>query len=291
MAIARYHLGCPVWGRRDWIGELFRPGTRTSDHLAEYARVFNAVEGNTTFYAVPPADVVARWRDETPSTFRFCFKLPRTITHDRLLRGARREAEAFVQRMKPLGPRIGPMMVQLPAAFGPRDLPVLEDFLVALPAGPSYAVEVRHPDFHTGSAADELDAVLQALAVDRVVLDTTGLFRAAPDTDEATAEAQRKKPAVPLRATTTAQRPVVRYVGESSPDRNEDLLAGWAERVDAWIEAGLQPYVFAHSPDDRFAPQVCAAFHRLLSLRRSDVGELPRFPALVDRRGEQIKLL
>ena len=291
MAIARYHLGCPVWGRRDWIGELFRPGTRPGDHLAEYARVFNAVEGNTTFYAVPPADVVARWRDETPGTFRFCFKLPRTITHDKLLRGARREAEAFVQRISPLEARIGPIMVQLPAAFGPRDLPVLEDFLVALPGGPTYAVEVRHPDLHEGVAADELDAVLVALGVDRVVLDTTGLFRAAPDVDEATAEAQRKKPRLPLRATVTAKHPVVRYVGENTPDRNEDLLEGWAQRVDAWIEGGLSPYVFAHSPDDHWAPRVGAIFHRLLALRREDVGELPRFPALVDRRGEQMKLL
>lgn len=291
MAIARYHLGCPVWGRRDWIGELFRPATKPGDHLREYARVFNAVEGNTTFYAVPPAEVVARWRDDTPDVFRFCFKLPRTVTHDKLLRGARREAEAFVQRLSVLGPRIGPIMVQLPAAFGPRDLPVLEDFLVALPGGPSYAVEVRHPDLYTGVAADELDAVLHALSVDRVVLDTTGLHRAAPDTDEATTEAQRRKPKLPLRATVTAARPVVRFVGENVPDRNEDLLAAWAERVDAWIAAGLSPFVFVHSPDDHFAPRLGAAFHRALSLRRDDVGELPRFPALVDRRGEQMKLL
>lgn len=291
MGIARYHLGCPVWGRRDWVGELFRQGTRAADQLSEYARVFNAVEGNTTFYAVPPADIVARWRDQTPASFAFCFKLPRTITHDKLLRGARREAEAFVTRMSPLHDRMGPVMVQLPAAFGPRDLPVLEDFLIALPPGPTYAVEVRHPEFHAGAAADDLDAVLASLAVDRVVLDTTGLFRASPDSDEATAEAQRKKPRVPLRATVTAGRPLLRYVGETSPDANEDLLAAWAERVDGWIEAGLHPYVFVHSPDDHFAPRMGAAFHRLLAMRRDDVGELPRFPALVRREGEQMKLL
>jgi uncharacterized protein YecE (DUF72 family) len=292
MTIDRYHLGCPVWGRRDWVGELFRPGTRSSDYLAQYARVFNAVEGNTTFYATPSPEVVERWRQQTPESFAFCFKFPKTITHDKLLRGARREAEAFVRRIAPLGPRLGPVMVQLPAVFGPRDLPILEDFLVQLPGdGPGYAVEVRHPDLYAGAAADELDAVLESLRVDRVILDTTGLFRAHDDDDPALVQAQQRKPRVPLRPVTTARRPIVRYIGEPHPMANEDLLDAWAGRVAEWIDRSLHPYVFVHAPDDHWAPRLGAAFHNLLARRTSTIGELPRFPTLVDPRGEQMKLL
>ncbi|MBL4685229.1 MAG: DUF72 domain-containing protein [Nannocystaceae bacterium] len=160
MAIEGVHLGCPVWGRKDWVGELFRPGTQQPQFLETYAKVFNAVEGNTTFYATPSPDTVARWRDHTPSTFRFCFKLPRTVTHDRLLANARREAEGFIERMAPLGPRLGPFMIQLPPHFGPQHLPRLEDFVGTLPGEYTYAVEVRHPGLLAGTPCQELDAVL-----------------------------------------------------------------------------------------------------------------------------------
>ncbi len=292
MGIDRYHLGCPVWGRRDWVGELFRPGTRSGDFLSEYARVFNAVEGNTTFYAVPPPDVVLRWRDQTPESFSFAFKFPKTITHDKLLRGARREAEAFLRRIEPLGPRRGPVMVQLPPVFGPRDLPVLEDFLLALPAGdPGFAVEVRHPALYEGPAADELDAVLRSVGVDRVIIDTTPVFSVTDLDDPILVQTQARKPRVPLRAVTTAGRPIVRYIGQPDPIANEDALDAWAGRVAAWIGAGLHPYVFVHNPNDFFAPRMGAAFHRLLARRDPSVGQIARFPARVDRRGEQMKLL
>lgn len=87
MAIERIHLGAPVWSCRAWAGELWPTATKPADYLHHYARVFNAVEGNATFYAVPRRETAARWRDETPPGFRFCCKLPRTITHERSLVG------------------------------------------------------------------------------------------------------------------------------------------------------------------------------------------------------------
>ncbi|MBL9015869.1 MAG: DUF72 domain-containing protein, partial [Myxococcales bacterium] len=70
MALAGYYLGCPGWGIKTWIGRLFAPGTKDKDFLARYAEVFNSVEGNTTFYALPTADTVARWRASVPDRFR-----------------------------------------------------------------------------------------------------------------------------------------------------------------------------------------------------------------------------
>ena len=80
-----YFLGCPEWSRPEWKGGLLPARTRSKDFLAGYARVFNTVEGNTTFYALPRPDVVERWKESTPPSFRFCFKFPRSISHDRKL--------------------------------------------------------------------------------------------------------------------------------------------------------------------------------------------------------------
>ena len=82
MAIRGYYLGCPGWGLKSWVGRLFPSGTRNTDFLARYAEVFNTVEGNTTFYALRRKDTVARWKDESPDEFRFCFKFPKKITHE-----------------------------------------------------------------------------------------------------------------------------------------------------------------------------------------------------------------
>ncbi|MEM6994722.1 MAG: DUF72 domain-containing protein, partial [Myxococcota bacterium] len=266
MAIERIHLGCPVWGRKDWVGELFRAGTPQARYLEEYGKVFNAVEGNTTFYATPSPEIVARWGDQTPPSFRFCFKLPKTVTHDRQLVNARREAEGFIARMAPLGSRLGPFMIQLPPHFGPSQLPTLEDFLVGLPRDFRYAVEVRHPALFGGAACEELDAVLREQGVDRVVLDTRGLHGRGP-IDPHHAASQAKKPKLPLHVAVTGTQPLVRFIGDPEEGANEGLLWGWAKRVAQWIDDGLRPYVFMHCPNDFFAPRLARHFVSMVGQR------------------------
>jgi uncharacterized protein DUF72 len=70
VAIHGYYLGCPGWGVPTWVGRLFPTATRPSEFVERYARVFNAVEGNTTFYALPRRDVVERWRDQVSRAAR-----------------------------------------------------------------------------------------------------------------------------------------------------------------------------------------------------------------------------
>lgn len=48
-----YYLGLPLWANAHWKGNLFRNAAKPAEFLAQYAQVFNAVEGNTTFYSVP----------------------------------------------------------------------------------------------------------------------------------------------------------------------------------------------------------------------------------------------
>lgn len=277
MTIERIRLGCPVWGRKDWVDELFRPGTPQTGYLAEYAKVFNAVEGNTTFYATPSPEIVQRWRDATPPSFRFCFKLPKTVTHDRQLTNARREAEGFVARMAPLGERLGPFMIQLPPHFGPRQLPTLEDFLGALPAEFQYAVEVRHPALFDGAACEELDAVLGEQGVDRIILDTRGLH-ARPPIDPHHAASQARKPKLPVHDAVIGSRPLVRVIGDPEASKNEGLLWGWARRVAQWLEEGHDPFVFMHCPNDFYAPRLARTFMTMLA-ERAEIGTMPPWPA------------
>ena len=275
MALRGYHLGCPGWGLRSWVGRLFPAGTRAPEFLARYAEVFNTVEGNTTFYALPTADTVARWRDQVPATFRFCFKFPRAITHDRLLIDGADEVRTFLDRVLPLGERLGTLMLQLPPRFGPPQLDQLARFLDALPPGLAYAVELRDDRFFAGGPEDVAAiALLRARGVDLVIMDTRGIHTS---TSLEHAAVRDRKPNLPVVMRATGTRPLVRFVPHERFEASERVLAPWIPQLAAWIAAGHTPYVFVHSPDDIDAPANAYQVHaRLRAL--VDVGELPPWP-------------
>ena len=276
MGIERYFLGCPIWGNKAWVGELFAAEAKQQDFLRQYASVFNTVEGNTTFYGLPTAKTAARWLAHTPKGFRFALKFPRVISHTKRLRNAEPETAAFMDLLATLQDRIGPSFLQLPPAFGPRDLPALDEYLTALPNAFHYAVEIRHNLFFA-EAENELTAVLKSHRANRVVFDTRGLHSATID-DPAGREAQRKKPKVPVRFVATGRFPFVRFVGHPEVHENLPLLSEWAPVVANWIREGRTPFVFFHAPDDFYAPHLARHFHRLLS-NQIDVGEMQAWPA------------
>ena len=117
------YIGLPQWSHPKWV----RLGITS---LEEYARHFNCVEGNTTLYALPKSDIVARWQAQTTDAFRFCFKFPATISHQAALRNCDDLVQEFFTRMSPLESRIGQYWLQLPATFSPRDLPARGSFSI-----------------------------------------------------------------------------------------------------------------------------------------------------------------
>ncbi len=275
VAIRGYYLGCPGWGVKTWVGRLFPTATRPTEFLERYARVFNAVEGNTTFYALPAAETVERWRDQVPAGFRFCFKFPREISHDRLLIDSGAEVAAFIDRVAPLGDRLGTLFLQLPPRFDGTHLPRLHAFLAALPPGFDYAVELRHEVFfRDGRVQTEVLELLRERGVDLVTMDARGLHAGK---SLALAEVRARKPDLPVIVRTTADRPIVRCVPHEQFDAARPFVEPWAAQIARWIAAGKRPYFFMHAPDDTFAPENAYAFHAMVR-RHADVGELPPWP-------------
>ncbi|MDG1367594.1 MAG: DUF72 domain-containing protein [Acidimicrobiales bacterium] len=260
-------VGCPMWANRDWVGQYLPSDTPSGRELEPYSQVCNAVEGNTTFYAAPESAVVDRWRESTPSDFRFSFKLPREITHDRRLRDTSDLLGRFLDRMEPLGSRLGPFMIQLPATFGPGDLAVLAAFVDAMARGFDWAVEVRHAAFHAGGDAERpLNDLLHDHGINRVLFDSRPVFDG-PRQTPAEIDAWEKKPRLPVRAVATANQPIVRFIGQTAFDANPPFWAPWIDRVVRWIEDGRQPIVFLHTPDNVVAPALCRRFHDEVAAR------------------------
>ncbi len=273
----QYYLGCPIWGNKSWVGALFTREAKTKDYLRQYAQVFNSVEGNTSFYGIPTAAAVAKWREATPVSFRFAFKFPRAVSHEKRLLGAEAEVAAFLEAISPLGPRLGTLFLQLPPSFD--DLAVLRTFLEKLPKEFRYAVEARHPNFYDEAAFErDFHLILKSLNMDLVIFDSHRLQRLETDDPEIRA-AQRKKPKAPVRHIATGERPFLRFVGDPDYQRDEAVLKDWAARTADWIKAGKKPHIFMHqAPDDVHAPHLARMFHELLRQFLPDVPALPPWP-------------
>ncbi|GIZ11222.1 DUF72 domain-containing protein [Pseudomonas sp. NCCP-436] len=277
-ALLPYRLGCPSWSEAAWRGSLYADDARSADFLTSYARVFNAVEGNTTFYARPSAQTVARWAELMPAEFRFCAKLPRDISHAEDLCRQLDEVASFRQLLAPLGARVAPYWLQLPASFGPSRLAELAAFLEAWGDWP-LAVEPRHVEFFAkGEAERTLNCLLLGRGVERICLDTRALF-SCTSKDSAVLHAQSRKPRRPTRPTAFSSSPQLRFIGHPELLANDPFMAPWLDKVAGWIEQGLSPYVFAHTSDNRLAPQLARRFHEGLMQRLPGLPELPELDA------------
>ncbi|MCL7930719.1 DUF72 domain-containing protein [Halomonas llamarensis] len=272
------YLGLPMWANLDWQGSLYPPHART-ELLRDYAAVFTSVEGNTTFYSgTPNAATVSAWARQTPEAFRFCFKLPAYVTHEQRLNRLD-AAWAFLDALTPLHSRLGPTMVQLPRDFGPRELPKLETLLAAWPAHLPCAVEVRHPEFfHKGSAERDLNQLLITFHANRVMLDVRPLFSTPSQGYPGLAHAQQEKPKLPLHVLSTAENPVIRYIGHLDKRINSDYFEPWKKQLSLWINQGKTPFLFVHTADNRHSPALAHHLYQQLA-EHTPLPKLPAFAA------------
>jgi uncharacterized protein YecE (DUF72 family) len=283
-----YYLGCPSWSEPAWRGSLYPQSCRPADFLPCYGQVFNAVEGNTTFYAQPSAETVARWAERMPAHLRFCAKLPREISHGGDLRAQLGAAEDFRRLLAPLGQRVAPFWLQLPASFGPARLAELGGFIEPWAAG-ELAVEVRNPAFFDrGDDERALNRLLHERGIERICLDSRALFSCSSGTP-AVLHAQAKKPRLPLRPTAFSQSPQLRFIGHPELTANDPFMRPWLDKVAGWIEEGRTPYVFLHTADNRLAPQLARRFHAQLMVRLPGLAGLPE--PIVEPALEQLGLL
>ena len=147
-------VGTSGFGYREWLGKFYPPGFSSREMLRYYAERFSSVEINATFYRMPAGSVLDTWLEQVPDDFIFTFKAPREITHQKRLRDAGQAAAAFTARIAMAGPRLGPILYLIPANL-PCDLPLLRDFLAAIPRLRS-ALEFRHLSWFNDEVFDLL---------------------------------------------------------------------------------------------------------------------------------------
>lgn len=150
-------VGTSGWQYDSWRGRFYPAEVPKRAWLRYIAERFPTVEVNNTFYMLPKATSFERWRAETPEGFVITLKASRYITHIRRLRDCRDAVATFWERARLLGPRLGPVLFQLPPRFA-ADPELLRDFLGVLPSGTRAAFEFRDRSWEREDVYELLDA-------------------------------------------------------------------------------------------------------------------------------------
>jgi uncharacterized protein YecE (DUF72 family) len=240
-------VGCSGWNYAHWRNGVFYPPRCAARHwLTYYARFFDTVEVNSTFYRLPRAPAVARWVEETPADFVFAVKTSRYLTHIKRLRDIPEHLPLLLERIEPLlrSPKLGPLLWQLPPTFR-CDLERLAAALEVLPRGLRHAFEFRHPSWFR----DELYVLLREFGVALVIGDRPQVN--AFQTHELTADFT-----------------FVRFHG-GTRGRNGNYsgseLDEWAERLARWSRE-VEVFAYFNNDWEGYAPRNALALKRKLDL-------------------------
>lgn len=238
------YAGCAKWGRKEWIGLLYPEKTKESAFLDEYVKHFNSIELNAVFYGMPKKEQIKTWADKAAAAgrdFKFCPKFTRSISHIKRLKNADEETSAYLSAVSEFGPYLGPCFLQLSDNFGPKNFEVLKDYLEKLPEDFRVFVEVRHKDwFEDAAARKELFTMLHQLKKGAVITDAAG-----------------RRDCVHMELPTSQA--FIRFVGNGLHPSDYRRIDEWSERLQSWIEKGLQSvYFFLHQHDEKDTPVLAA---------------------------------
>jgi uncharacterized protein YecE (DUF72 family) len=236
-----YFIGTSGWHYDHWKSKFYPEGLRKAQWLDFYAQHFKTVELNNSFYRLPSEDAFLNWRESSPSAFVFAVKASRFITHLRRLRKAESALENFLARSRFLGPKLGPILYQLPGNM-PRNDAVLDSFLSLLPQDLKHAFEFRHPSWLN----EEVFSILRRYKVGLCGFDM-------PDFS------------CPLVA--TADFLYLRFHGSSglySSLYSLEELQGWARRISELTASLKAAYIYFNNDFNAYAIDNARTLRRLL---------------------------
>ncbi len=252
----RCWIGTSGFSYPAWTPRFYPPSLAAGDRLRHYAKRLSSVELNNTFYRRPSAAAVAAWVAATPPDFRFAVKAQRGAVPRAFAAPPEPGLPFLTDPFRAFGGRLGVVLLRIPENV-PRDDARLARLLGAWPTDLPLAVELADPSW----VADETWAALRSVGASLVATDRPG-----PGGGDAGVSGGAPPGALPepftLRRTGSAL-----YLRLRRPDYDAADLAAWADRLEPFLAAGDEAFVFfAHDEVGRGA-ELALAFSRALEMR------------------------
>ncbi len=266
-------MGISGWRYAGWRGDFYPRGLAQRKELAYAAERLTSIEINGSFYSLQRPSSYTTWRDETPDDFVFAVKGGRFITHMKKLAGVETAlANFFASGVLALGPKLGPVLWQLPGTLG-FDAERLSGFFDQLPRTTHEAAELaKH---HDAKVPD--DRALTQATVDRPLRHALEVRHDSFATPEAVALLRDHDISFVV-ADTAGRWPVIREVTSDlmyvrlhgdvelyTNGYSDEALDAWAGRVRDWAEAGQDVHVYFDNDAKGFAPHDALALLSRLS--------------------------
>lgn len=238
-AAPQVFVGCAKWGRKDWVGKIYPKGTKEADFLSHYAKFFNTIELNATFYKLPSKTQTAGWRSKVGPDFRFCPKFSDKITHLRRLKDAKEMTDRFLEGISGFGENLGPAFLMAHPGMGPKTLETIALFLDTLPKDVEVFVELRHADwFKNQEAFNTMFDIFEKAKAGSVITDASG-----------------RRDCIHMRLTTPQA--FIRFVGNGLHPTDYSRVDEWVDRLKGWMDQGLQSvYFFMHQHEEIHSPEL-----------------------------------
>ena len=238
------YVGCAKWNRADLKG-FYPRGTK--DELEYYSSQFNSIELNATFYRIFPPEQFEKWREKTPSNFKFFPKLNQEISHWKRLNEVKEVVDNYLYSAVNLQEKLGTIFLQMHNNFAPKDFNRVVNFIEDWPKEVPLAVEFRHTDWYNDpTVSEELFQLLETNNISNVIVDTAG-----------------RRDLMHMRLTNPIA--FVRYVGANHPT-DYTRLDDWIKRLKTWKTQGIKEIdFFIHQNIEKESPLLSAYFIKQLN--------------------------
>ena len=233
----RLRVGTSGYNFPEWKGSFYPPKLPSAKWLEFYAQQLGTVEINYTFYRMPSAKTIAGWDAATPAEFTFVLKVPQRITHFARLKNIDEPLRFFLETVRKLHAKLGPVLFQLPPNFK-KDIERLGNLLTQFPPDVRAACEFRHASWWSDDVYDLLRSTNTALCV--------------ADTAEGT---------TPLEATADFG-----YVRLRDEGYAPEALADWRQKVLDLGKSWTDAYVFFKHEEKGQGPKLAAQFLATIAL-------------------------
>ena len=232
-------VGCAKWGRKDWIGKIYPPGTKEADFLPLYAKNFNSIELNATFYKIPSFKQAQEWRSKVGKNFLFSPKISNSISHIHRLKNVEERLQYFLKGIAGFGENLGPVFLMLHPGMGPKSIDTVEAFLQSVPKELKVFVELRHEGWYeTKESFNSVFNMLERNGAGSVITDVAG-----------------RRDCLHTRLTTSEA--FIRFVGNDLHPTDYTRVDQWIQRIRSWMDAGLsRVYFFLHENTEVYSPVI-----------------------------------